>query len=248
MTDQELKDLVASLSVSAEQSKKDWAESVEQSKRNWVELAEQSKRDAEQSKREWAELRESQREMGRRIGEAQKETARQINQVNKQIGEIGNKFGYFTEGMALPSMENVLKRRFGMNAVFPRAKLHRNGHTLEIDVLAYDTSGKSDSVFLVEVKSNLTREAIEQLLDTIERFPKFYPDFADRKLFGIVAAVYIPDDLRNVVFKKRLYLARISDDTFKLQTPSGFKPKAFGVNGGGNRRKTNGGKRAKTTK
>lgn len=204
MTDQELRDLVAGLSISAEQSKKDWAE----------------------------------------LKESQQETWRQIRQVNKQIGEIGNKFGYFTEGMALPSMETVLKRRFGMNAVFPRAKLHQNGRTLEIDVLAYDTSGKSDSVFLVEVKSNLTQGAIEQLLETIERFPKFYPDFADRKLFGIVAAVYIPDDLRNVVFKNGLYLARISDDTFKLQTPAGFKPKAFGGNG----RKTNGGKRSKKTK
>ncbi len=208
MTDQELKDLVASLSVA------------------------QAKTD------------EQIRQTDERIALIQAETARQIKQVNKQIGEIGNKFGYFTEGMALPSMENVLKRRFGLNGVFPRAKLHQNGETLEIDVLAYDPKGENDSVFLVEVKSNLTRVAIEQLLDTIERFPKFYPDLADRKLFGIVAAVYITDDLRDVVFNEGLYLARISDDTFKLQTPAGFKPKAFGGNG----HKTRVGRRAKKSK
>jgi hypothetical protein len=178
------------------------------------------------------------------IALSQKETARQIKQVNKQIGELGNKFGYFTEGMALPSMEKVLKRQFGLNGVFPRAKLDLNGETLEIDVLAHDTMGENDSVFLVEVKSNLTREAIEQLLDTIGRFPKFYPDLADRKLFGIVAAVYIPDELRNTVFKKGLYLARISDETFRLQTPAGFKPKVFGGNG----LKTNGSRRKKKSK
>lgn len=221
MTDQELRDLVAGLSVFSEQSK-----------------------------REQAELRASRKEtdeylkrVGEQIALSQAETDKQIKQVNKQIGEIGNKFGYFTEGMALPSMEKVLDG-FGMNAVFPRAKIHQNGQTLEIDVLAYDTRGQSDSVFLVEVKSNLTMGAIEQLLETISQFPKFHPDFADRKLYGIVAAVYIPDDLRNVVLKKGLYLARISDDTFKLQVPAGFKPKVFGGNG----HKTNGSKRVKKSK
>ncbi|MGH9842741.1 MAG: DUF3782 domain-containing protein [Blastocatellia bacterium] len=198
-----------------------------------------------------AEFSRSTSEMKLEFKKAKEETDRHIRQVSqeisrvdKQVGEIGNKFGYFTEGMALPSMESVLKNQFGLNGVFPRAKLHQNGETLEIDVLAYDTKGENDSVFLVEVKSNLTRGAVEQLLKTIERFPKFYPNLADRKLFGIVAAVYIPDDLRDVVFKKGLYLARISDDTFRLQVPAGFKPKAFGGNG----RKTNGSKRAKKSK
>lgn len=179
------------------------------------------------------------------LSKAQRETARQIKQVNKQIGEIGNKFGYFTEGMALPSMEKVLKNKFGMNAVFPRAKYHKNGHTLEIDVLSYDSTKQNDAAYLVEVKSNLTKEAIDQLLDTIEKFPQFAPDLADRKLYGIVAAVYIPDDLRNVVLKNGLYLARISDDTFRLQVPPNFKPKVFGENG---HRKNGASKRAKRSK
>jgi hypothetical protein len=43
-----------------------------------------------------------------------KDTDRQINELGKQIGGLGEKFGSFTEGLALPSMENILRTRFGM--------------------------------------------------------------------------------------------------------------------------------------
>ncbi|MGH9847177.1 MAG: DUF3782 domain-containing protein [Blastocatellia bacterium] len=203
MTDQELKDLVASLSGFSEQSK-----------------------------REQAELRE-----------AQRETDRQIKQVSKQIGEIGNKFGSFTEGMAYPSMRNVLESEFGMEIVLPNASSKKNGRTLEIDVLAYDKVGRNEAA-IVEVKSHLTEAGIEQILKTIKEFPTFFPDLADRTVYGILAAVKIPENMRIKVAKIGLYLAVISDETFKLQVPAGFKPKAFGGNG----QKTNGSKRTKKSK
>ncbi len=170
-----------------------------------------------------AELRASMTE----IREAQKETGRQINQTNKQLGELGNKFGSFTEGLALPSMEKILKREFDATVVTPYAKSSINGRSLEIDVLAYDKSGR-DEVYVVEVKSHLKQEGIDQILKLIADFPKFFPDHAHRTIYGIIAAVTIPDDLRNQALNEGLYLAQISDETFRLQTPRGFKAKAFG--------------------
>ena len=37
------------------------------------------------------------------------ETDRQIRELGKQIGGLGNKFGSFTEGLALPSMQKILQ-------------------------------------------------------------------------------------------------------------------------------------------
>lgn len=168
-----------------------------------------------------------------RIGKLQEETTRnmaetdsQIKQVNKQLGELGNKFGSFAEGMALPSMEKILYQQFKMDVVAPRAKARQNGQTLEIDVLAYD-NGSRNEAYLVEVKSHLTREGIEQMLKTLERFPKFFGAHGQRTIYGIIAAVDIPDNLRAEVFKKGLYLARIHDGEFELLTPKNFKPQAF---------------------
>ena len=64
------------------------------------------------------------------IKQAQAETDRQIKQVNKQLGELGNKWGSFTEGMAIPSMSKVLYDDFGLQVVLPNAKARQNGHTL----------------------------------------------------------------------------------------------------------------------
>lgn len=157
----------------------------------------------------------------------QAETSRQIDRVNKQLGELGNRFGSFTEGMALPSMEKILYQQFNMDVVTPRAKARQNGHSLEIDVLAYD-NGSRNEVYLVEVKSRLTEDGIKQMQKTIADFPRFFSNLADRKIYGVIAAVDIPDNLRSEVLKQGFYLARISDETFRLKVPRGFKPTAYG--------------------
>jgi len=124
-------------------------------------------------------------------------------------------------------MEKILYQQFKMDVVAPRAKARQNGQTLEIDVLAYD-NGSRNEAYLVEVKSHPTPEGIEQMLKTLEQFPKFFGAHSHRTIYGVVAAVDIPDNLRAEVLKKGLYLARIYDGEFELLTPRGFKPATFG--------------------
>jgi len=211
MTDQELKDLVASLA------------------RSQVETSRQQ----EESNREWKELRAFQKESNREWEELkayQKETARLISQNGKLIGDIGNKFGRFTEGMAEPSMRKLLGEKFGMTAIHPRSLFHSDdrSRTLEIDVLGYDRNEVRDEVYIVEVKSQLTPQGIDQALKTIADFRELGPaSLRHRTIYGVVAAVDIPKGLDKTVTDRGLYLARISDDTFKLLVPRDFKPKAF---------------------
>jgi chromosome segregation ATPase len=266
MTDQELKEMIAGLTVAQKETErslketdrilKEYAERAEADRRKTEEArrkTEEARRKTEEARRKIeanlaeerrkteAELAEERRrieaelaaerrkteEERRKTEEERRKTERVIRQVNKQLGELGNKFGSFTEGMALPSMEKILYRQFKMDVVAPRAKARLNGQTLEIDVLAYD-NGSRNEAYLVEVKSHLTREGIEQMIETIERFPKFFGAHRDRTLYGVIAAVDIPDNLRGEVLKKGLYLARIHDGEFELLTPRGFKPAPFG--------------------
>lgn len=161
------------------------------------------------------------------IREIQKETARQIRQFNKQLGESGNKWGDFTEGMAWPSMNRILRDQFGMNSINPHT-VHLNGRTLEIDLFGYDSTGDRDEVYVVEVKNRLDKEAIDQTLRIIKDLPDFEAFTRGRRIYGVIAAVDIPKDMYDAAINKGLYVARISDDTFKLTVPRGFKPKAFG--------------------
>ena len=154
------------------------------------------------------------------------ETDRLVRQVSKQLGEWGNRWGSFAEGMAKPSLDRMLKEDFGMDVVGPD-KSHINGRSLEIDVLAYD-NGSRNEAYVVEIKSRLTENAIKQILNTLSDAPTFFPHLQGRKLFGILAAVDIPDNARNQAIKAGLYVARMSDDIFSLSVPKGFKPKDFG--------------------
>ena len=95
----------------------------------------------------WALFRETDRKMqetDRRLKdlaeeskERQRETDRQLRELGQQIGGLGNKFGSFTEGLALPSMEKILRRRFGVDTIAPSVRVSRGGQHLELDVLAY---------------------------------------------------------------------------------------------------------------
>ena len=62
-----------------------------------------------------------------------KETSRFIHELGKQIGALGNKFGSFTEGMALPAMNKILRQTFVMVVVSPRLQAWKNGECLEQD-------------------------------------------------------------------------------------------------------------------
>ncbi len=99
---------------------------------------------------------------------------------------------------------------------------------MEIDVLAYANSD-INTAYVVEVKSRLRERDLRQVLALLERFPEFFPEHADERVFGIVATVDVSEEERQRVVEEGLYLARIDDDLFNMDSPPGFKARAFGA-------------------
>ncbi|MFL6197591.1 MAG: DUF3782 domain-containing protein [Thermoanaerobaculia bacterium] len=193
MTDQELRELVASLAKSQQETDR---------------LLQENARLA----------REETLELRKRIGEETRE-------LRRQIGGLSDKFGSFTEGLALPSMAKILSQRFGMEVIAPSVRVKRNGHFMEIDVLAF--SNFSDDMFVVEVKSHLREEALDQMDRILREFRDFFPVYKDKKIYGILAAVDAPGALQEKVLQEGIYLARIHDGQFELEVPESFQPRAF---------------------
>jgi hypothetical protein len=156
----------------------------------------------------------------------QKETDKQLKELGKQIGGLGAKFGSFTEGLALPSMETILRQRFGMEVVSPSVRASKEGKHLEIDVLAY-TNGELNTAYIVEVKSHAREESITQLKSILQRFRRFFPEHKDKKLYGILAAVDLSPELREKILQEGLYVARIHDQVFELDIPDNFPPQIY---------------------
>jgi hypothetical protein len=180
----------------------------------------------------WALLRElatAQQETDRRFKETDrrfKETDRQLKELGKQIGGLGEKFGGFTEGLALPSMERLLRQRFGMEVVSPSVRVSRDGRHLEIDVLSY-ANGALNAAYLVEVKSHPREETILQMQSLLQGFRDFFPEHRDKRLYGILAAVDLSPELRARALRAGLYVARIHDQVFELDVPDDFQPRAY---------------------
>jgi hypothetical protein len=204
MTDDELKQLVASLAIAQRETAKQFQE----------------------TDRRFQETDQQLKELGRQADKRTKETDKQLKELGKQIGGLGKKFGSFTEGLALPSMSKILRQRFKMEVVSPSVRVSKNGMELEIDVLAYANS-QINEAYVVEVKSHLREEAISQLQNTLSKFKSLFPEHKDKKVYGIIAAVDMTEPLKQRVLNAGFYVARIHDDTFSLETPADFTATPF---------------------
>ncbi len=175
------------------------------------------------------EVSQQQKENAQQIKETdrqQQKTDKQLKELGKQIGGLDAKFGSFTEGLALPSMETILRQRFGMEVVSPSVRVSKNGQHLEIDVLAY-TNGELNTAYIVEVKSHAREESITQLKSILQRFRSFFPEHKDKKLYGILAAVHVSPELREKILREGFYVARIHDQVFELDIPDNFQPQIY---------------------
>ncbi len=158
--------------------------------------------------------------------EQQRETHKEVSRIAKIAGDIGNKFGSFTEGMAFPSMERVLRKQFGMKTVTTNYKTEAGSDTLEIDVLGL-ANGDINAAVIVEVKSHFRKRDIEQMFKIMDRFRRLHPEYADKKLYGIIAYVNGAGEQREDAQRAGLFVASIHDEVFELKTPATFVPRDF---------------------
>jgi hypothetical protein len=173
-----------------------------------------------------SELTAAQKETDRQLKELGKQTDRQLKELGKQIGGLGAKFGSFTEGLALPSMETILRQRFGMEVISPSVRVSKEGKHIEIDVLAY-TNGDLNTAYIVEVKSHAREDSITQLKSILQRFRTFFPEHKNKQLYGILSAVDMSPELRQKTLQEGFYVARIHDQVFELDTPENFQPQSY---------------------
>ncbi len=232
-TDRLIQKLRDSQAETARQLRESQAETDRQLRESQAETARQRRDSRAETDRLMQELRDSQAETDRQLRESHARTARELEKLSRQatetrreMGGLANKFGSFTEGLAWPSLVKIFRDRFGLNVIGPRARAFNNGETMELDGFAYSNSG-TNLVVIAEVKSLLREEHLEALKKKLKLFPRFFPGHEKKKLYGLIAAVDVPEELAQRVLREGLYLARAHDDTFELVTTDDFKPRSF---------------------
>lgn len=142
------------------------------------------------------------------------------------------------------ALEKLLFDQLGMRDLAHGHRVYRQGRQLVIGMLAWGAPERKE-VIIVEEHRQFTAADIQELVEQIEQFPQFFPTQRDYKIYGLVAAREIPEELRQEVLQRGFYLVRTGRRTCKLQVPPGFKAKAFGpaAEANGNGRKKNGGRK-----
>ncbi len=232
MTDEELKQYIVGLGTSIESLARTQAETQAETSEQIRELRASQDQTDQQIRAGQAEIRElrasqDQTDQQIRAGQAEIRELRALQkQTTKQLGELGNRFGGFTEGMALPSVREILYETFGVDTVVTDARARRNGHSLQIDAVGV-ANGEVNAAYIVEIKSRLREESLQQILKHLERFVEFFPEHRGKTLYGLLAAVDVAEDLEQRVLGQGIYLAKIHGDLFELVRPEGFAPRRF---------------------
>jgi hypothetical protein len=167
-------------------------------------------------------LKEQSQETDRLLREQSQETDRRIREVNKQIGDLGGKWGRFVENMVAPACETLfLKRGIPVHQVSQRMKKRLNGQTIEIDVLVTN----KNHVLVVEVKSSLGVNDVKDLMDDLNRFREFFPEYAQKQLYGAVAGIEIEEGADKYAYRQGLFVLAQAGEAVSILNNPDFEPR-----------------------
>lgn len=161
---------------------------------------------------------------------AQQKTDKQIKEIGKQIGGLNNSIGEYTENFLKQSIETLLKESFAVEVVTHDLKAKKDDKNMQIDAIGYSNSTRNE-LYLVELKTKLRNEDIEQLDKIVKNIYTFLPEHKDKKVYGVLVAVNFEEELAKKISDKGYYFAHISGGLLVLDKPSNFKVKVITYSG-----------------
>jgi hypothetical protein len=179
---------------------------------------------AKQIEKNFQEIRELFKETDRRLDHVLANTSREVEKATKAVDALGSKWGRFVEGLLVPAVERLFQQRgITVDKVSQRVKVRKNGREMEIDILAINQG----YVVLIEAKSTLSVENVNEHLQNLRDFKFFFPEYADRKIIGAVAGIVIDAGADRYAYKCGLFVIGQSGETVKILNDKKFVPNAW---------------------
>jgi hypothetical protein len=167
----------------------------------------------------WAMFQET----DRKFEETRRELKDSSKRLDRQIGDLGNKFGAVVEHMMIPNIKekfNALGYEFGKVSSNILIETKEDGTIAEVDIFLEN----GDCTMAVEVKSQPNAYDVDAHCERMEKLRTYSDKHNDkRKLYGALAGAIISDSARNYALKKGLYVIEQSGDTVTIIEPSGAK-------------------------
>ena len=156
------------------------------------------------------------------------ETSLSVKNLSKRFGGLGNSWGAFLEGLIEPGIyELFAEHGIIVHNKYPNIKEYKGKNLFyEIDLLVFDDK----YVILVEMKSRLTTEHIEQHTERLEKFRLHPPKNFNLKgkiALGAVAGIAVDDNVIELAQKSGFFVMVQKSNLVKIVNPKEFTPKEW---------------------
>jgi len=178
----------------------------------------------EESEKRSKETERRMEESDRRLKEEVEKMTRSVDAAITKVDSLTGKWSRFVEGLIAPAAIRLFRERgIEVNGISQRAKRFSNGSSIEVDILAVN----GEYAVLIEAKSTLKIEDVNDHIERLKRFKSFFPEYADRKAIGAVGGIVIDEESDKYAYRNGLFVIAESGDTVKILNDSKFKPKIW---------------------
>ena len=175
----------------------------------------------------WAlfkETTEKFKETDRKIEKISQETDKKIAEVSRTVAALTGRWGRFVEGLIAPGTISMFKERgIEVEKIYQRVRAHKDGKEIEIDILAIN----KEYAVLIEAKSTLGIEDVNEHIERLKAFKRFFPEYSDRKVIGAVAGIVIEEGADKFAYRQGLFVIGQTGETVKILNDKTFKPKIW---------------------
>ncbi len=152
------------------------------------------------------------------------ELKKTVERTSKAVDSLTTRWGRFVEELVEPAVIRMFQARgIDVKEVYPRARSRRENIAMEIDILAVDET----ELVLVECKSKLSQEDVDEFLERLTKFKIAFPHFKNFKAYGAVAGIEINDGIDRYAYRKGLFVIKPSGDTVAIINDESFKPSSW---------------------
>ena len=180
-------------------------------------------------RQESREFKDEMREFKDEMREFKDEMRHESREMNRRWGDISNSLGMLVENIVAPSIPRVLREVLGCPeggeqflAVRYKSRLP-DGRTREFDAIA----GCGDYLLINETKSRLGPSDIDSFIDVLKTARDFLPEYAERKIVGALASLYVDPSLVAAGEHRGLLILGMTDDTMEVLNSSDFRPAIY---------------------
>ena len=152
------------------------------------------------------------------------ELKRTVERTSRAVDSLTSRWGRFVEELVEPSVLELFQvKGIDVKEIYPRARVKRQGIAMEIDILAVDET----ELVLVEYKSRLSKDDVDEFLEKLSRFKEAFPHYKSYQAYGAIAGIEINEGIDRYAYRQGLFVIKPAGNTVKIVNSDNFQPKIW---------------------